>query len=170
MDEHGKQLFLQLIQDNRARIYRLCKAYARCNEDLQDLFQEVLFNLWKSRSTFKGDSQITTWLYRVTLNVCMQYSMRLQRGSGLRLERIPLISDEANAEQRLEQQEQIALLYECIGKLNEVDKTLMLLYLEDLPYRDIGLVMGLSENNIAQKVNRIKHKLFQCLKNCDYAG
>jgi RNA polymerase sigma-70 factor (ECF subfamily) len=152
------------IHENKSRIYRLCRAYAGDTQEQQDLFQEVVFNLWKAKDSFRGDAQESTWLYRVTLNVCLRYALQRNRQAKVRLESVQFVSREHNAQQQLEQEEQVTLLYNCISKLNEIDRTVVLLYMEDVPYRQVADITGLTENNIAQRVSRIKSKLLQCLK------
>jgi RNA polymerase sigma factor (sigma-70 family) len=166
MNRANAELFSRLISDNSQRIYRICRAYARQKEDQEDLFGEVVFQLWKSLASFRNECHIHTWLYRITLNVCMRQSVRQRkwRFSSKPLEGIQFISDTTSAQQDLEKQEILQQLYACLDALPETDKSLVLLFMEDLPYREIAHITGLSENNVAQKLSRIKKKLFTCLQ------
>lgn len=155
--------FEEILEKNKHKIYRICKIYAVSPIEPQDLFQEVVFQIWKSYSTFKGTSHISTWIYRISLNVCLRSKMKFDKKNNkmLRLESIQFLTpkhipDESN-------QERYQFLRDCISSLNEADKSIVILYLEDLSYKEIASITGLSENHIAVKMKRIRKKLFDCI-------
>ncbi|GAB2532538.1 RNA polymerase sigma factor [Rufibacter soli] len=158
-------LFLQLLQSNKDRMFRICRSYAPDHQAAQDLFQETVLQLWKALPGFRGEAQVQTWVYRVTLNVCLQARLRHQKdqrrtkslGDSLQFLELPQEAPDPYTEERLQ------ALHACIQKLNESDRSLVLLYLEDLPYKEIASVTGLSENHVAVKMKRIREKLFTCL-------
>lgn len=157
-----QQLFIDILDKNKESIFRLCKAYTDSHEDAKDLFQEVLINVWKSLPSFQNRSAPGTWVYRIAVNVCLRAKEKDKRrktifggDTAVKLEKVQ-ISDAPKT--------QYQDLYTCIHRLNDTDKSLILLYLEDISYKEISAITGLTENNIAVKILRIKTKLFQCLK------
>jgi RNA polymerase sigma factor (sigma-70 family) len=167
MGEDFKCIFGKIIEDNKQRIIRICWAYSQNKEDQKDLFQEVALNLWKSLPSFRKEARLDTWVYRVCLNVCMQYAMKLNKSKSVRVdfEGIEIFDDSADLYYNLENFEKIKILYECISKLNDAEKSLVLLFLEDLSYKTISEVTGITENHVAVKLSRIKKKLFNCINN-----
>jgi RNA polymerase sigma factor (sigma-70 family) len=152
--------FNALVEANKSNIWRLCRMYAKDMDTCKDLFQDVLVEVWKSLKLFKGDSKIETWIYRVTVNTCIRMSLRLKKYEreisldefAVNLQTLP---DNGN--------EKYEALYHCIGRLNTIDKTLVGLFLEELPYKEIASVMGINENHVAVKISRVKKALFTCL-------
>ena len=168
MTKELENIFLKALEEHQHKLLRICSVYAKDNEDSKDLYQEVLVNIWKSLPTFKGNSNIGTWMYRITLNVCLRLKTKEIRKQNklLRLDDQAItIHKTINPEdgQNL-QREQLMHLRECIKKLNEADKAVITLYLEELPYKEISNITGLNENTIASKIKRIKKKLLNCLK------
>lgn len=155
--------FEQILEENKAKIYRICRIYAVAPIEPQDLFQEVVFHLWKSLSTFKGKSSVGTWVYRIALNVCHRSKMKLERKNGktVRLESIQFVPIDEPADQN--QQEKYQILRKCISALDESDQSIIILYLEELPYKEIAAITGLSANHIAVKMKRIRKKLLDCI-------
>jgi RNA polymerase sigma factor (sigma-70 family) len=152
--------FMRLLNENKARIMRLCAVYAASREDREDLFQEITIQIWKSFGSFRGESQISTWLYRIALNVAMRFASRSkrQREHITRvewIEELPLV----HAEHDAATQERIEQLQHCIAALPEADRSLMVLYLEECSYKEIAAITGLSESNVGVKLNRLKSKL-----------
>jgi RNA polymerase sigma factor (sigma-70 family) len=148
--------FIQLIQENQRIIHKVCRMYVQRPEDRDDLFQEITLQAWKSYPRFKGNARFSTWLYRVALNTAITHYRKQKRNpithsdiTGYEIQEAPSDSTEA----------QFHLMYKAIGELSEVDKALVLLYLEDYPYDDIAQMMGITPNHVAVKMNRIKSKL-----------
>lgn len=167
----GKDLentFLNALEEHRHKLLRICSVYAKDEDDTKDLFQEVLVNIWKSMPSFKGNSHIGTWMYRITLNVCLRLKTKeiKKQKKLLRMDSraINIHKTYASTDEQKEQQKQLAQLRECIKKLNEADRAVITLYLEELPYKEISNITGLTENNIAVKIKRIKTKLLNCLR------
>ncbi|MBW1296310.1 RNA polymerase sigma factor [Aquimarina litoralis] len=157
------ETFEKLLEDNKEKIYRICKIYAVSPLEPQDLFQEVIFAIWKSISNFKGNSSIDTWVYRITLNVCLRSKQKSEKTylKTLRLESIQFIPSEPPIDNN--QEEKYNELITCISKLNEENKSIVILYLEGLKYKEIAEITGLTENHIAVKMKRIKKNLLNCL-------
>jgi len=155
--------FEQVLEENKAKIYRICRIYAVAPIEPQDLFQEVVFHLWKSLPTFKGKSNISTWVYKIALNVCHRSKMKLERKNGktVRLESIQFTPIASPLQE--DQQERYQLLRQCISTLDESDQSIIILYLEELPYKEIAVITGLSANHIAVKMKRIRKKLLDCI-------
>jgi len=155
--------FEQILEENKNKIFRICRIYATLPIEPQDLFQEVIFQIWKSLESFKGQSSINTWVYKITINVCLRYKMKLDKSNNkkVRFESIHFIP----AEEEIDafEQEKFNYLKECISTLNETDTSIIVLYLDDLSYKEITVITGLSENHIAVKMKRIRKKLFECI-------
>jgi RNA polymerase sigma-70 factor (ECF subfamily) len=165
MNKRNDEQFLETLEQNKKTILRICRVYASNKQDQEDLFGEVVFQLWKSMTSFREDAHINTWFYRVTLHVCMRHALKLNKTDKkkLKLEGIQFEHPDPDAQQQMEKEEKTAQLYSCIALLPEPDKSVILLFLEDLSYKQIFHITGISENNVAQKINRIKKKLFGCL-------
>jgi RNA polymerase sigma-70 factor (ECF subfamily) len=157
--------FEQIIEENKGKIYRICKIYSISPLEPQDLFQEVLYAIWKSIPTFKGNSNISTWIYRITLNVCLRSKQKLEKKNfkTVRLESIQFVPVEISLDTT--QQEKHNALISCISSLNENDKSIIILYLEELKYKEIAEITGIKENHIAVKMKRIKKTLLNCITN-----
>ena len=157
--------FEQIIEENKGKIYRICKIYSVSPLEPQDLFQEVLYAIWKSISTFNGNSNINTWIYRITLNVCLRSKQKLEKKNfkTVRLESIQFVPVEISLDTT--QQEKHNALISCISSLNENDKSIIILYLEELKYKEIAEITGMTENHIAVKMKRIKKTLLNCITN-----
>jgi len=155
--------FEELLEDNTDSIYRICRIYAVSPVEPHDLFQEVVYQIWKSLPGFKGNSNISTWVYRIALNVCLRSKLKLERSSTktVRLESIHFtpVADSGNETETLKYK----LLRECISTLNDSDTSIIVLYLEELPYKEIAAITGLTENHIAVKMKRIRKLLFECI-------
>src|SRR5258708_33871839 len=163
----GKQIessFLTALEQNQQKLLRVCSVYAEDHEDKKDLFQEALINIWQSMPTFKDKSALSTWMFRVTLNVCLrlQSKQARKRDRFRKLDSIEIgnIKDE---EPNHEEHERLIQLRNCIKKLNDADKSLTTLYLEELSHKEISDITGLTENTVAVKIKRIKMKLLTCI-------
>ena len=138
-----------------AIISHICRAYARDEDDLKDLVQEVTLQLWRSHQSFEGKSQTSTWVYRVTLNVCLSLSRKQQK----RVPTVPLDSQDKPDEAMDPQKEQLDRLNRAIRQLDESDRAVVILYLEDKSYKEMSEILGISISNVGVKVNRLKEKL-----------
>jgi len=153
--------FAELLERNRARIARLSRSWGRSAAEAEDLEAEVHLQLWRSLPGFEGRSAEDTWVYRVTLNTVLLHARRRgRRPSEEPLDSAPPVSDPAPASpQRLEQRERAVRLRAALRRLPEKDRTLVALWLEELPYARIAEVMGLDENRVAVGLHRAKARL-----------
>jgi RNA polymerase sigma-70 factor (ECF subfamily) len=163
MQIQADRTFEQILEENKDKIFRICRIYAVSPIEPQDLFQEVVFQIWKSFSTFKGKSDISTWIYRIALNVCINSKKKLGKNNSkmIRLESIQFVPAADTPDSS--QQEKYLALHGCISTLNEIDQSIVILYLEEQPYKEIALVTGLSENHVAVKMKRIRKVLLDCI-------
>ncbi len=164
MKKEKETIFLSALEQHQEKLLRICTIYSEDDEDTKDLFQEVLVHIWSSMSTFRGDSAIGTWMFRIALNVCLRLKSQhtKNRNRFIRLDSIT-IANFGSAEDSEEQSEKLNSLRRCVKQLKEGDKAVIALYLEGLAYREISTILGLSENHIAVKVRRIKSKLLNCI-------
>jgi len=155
--------FEQILEKNKNKIFRICRIYAALPIEPQDLFQEVIFQIWKSLDSFKGQSSVDTWVYKITINVCLRSKMKLEKSNNktVRFESIHFTAAEKEIDAF--EQEKFNFLKECIAALNESDTSIIVLYLDDLSYKEIAEITGLSENHVAVKMKRIRKKLFECI-------
>ncbi len=164
MKKEQETIFLNALKENQEKLFRICSIYSKDEEDAKDLFQEVLVHIWRSMSTFKGNSAIGTWMFRVALNVCLRFKSRHTKNQNryIRLDSITIANfgSEENSE---EKNEKLNSLRKCVKELNEGDKAIVALYLEGIAYKEISSILGLSENHIAVKIKRIKLKLLNCI-------
>lgn len=150
--------FLVLVNQHQAIIHKICRLYRDSKEDREDLFQEILLQLWKSVSTFDNRSKFSTWMYRVALSTAIAVYRKNRPGILYH----PDLPDRA-AEYEQED-EQYELLFRAVRQLNDADKALILLYLEDLSYKEIAEITGITENNVGVKLKRIRDKIYQSIK------
>jgi len=164
MDQQLEITFLKGLEQNQQKLLRVCSVYAEDVEDKKDLFQEVLINIWQSMPTFQGKSSLSTWMFRVTLNVCLRQRMK-QMKKRMRFRKLDSITigNMSEEEPNHEEQERLIQLRQCIQQLSDADKAVTTLYLEDLSYKEISDITGLTENSVAVKVKRIKMKLLTCI-------
>lgn len=162
--EESETIFLNALEENQEKLFRICSIYSKDHEDAKDLFQEVLIHIWRSMATFKGNSSVSTWMFRIALNVCLRFKTKhtKNQNSFIRLDSMT-ISNFGSEERKEGENQKLIGLRECVKKLNEADKAIVTLYLEGLAYREISNILGLSENHIAVKVKRIKSKLLNCI-------
>ncbi len=163
MQKHSKINFEQILEENKGSIYRICKIYAVNPIEPQDLFQEVVYQLWKALPTFKGKSKINTWIYSIALNVCGRANTRFGKKNSktTQLEAIEFIPKADNIAP--EEELKITALRACIALLKEEERSIVILSLEGLKYKEIGEITGLTENHIAVKMKRIKKILLRCI-------
>lgn len=154
-----EERFLTLLKNNENIIHKVCYLYCRNNEDRKDLAQEVMVQVWKSFSRYDESFKFSTWLYRIALNVAISYHRKKKRKEAtfISTDMVAEISDANNQTNQIEANHK--LLYHFIQQLDDLNKALMLLYLEDNSYKEISAVLGISETNVATKINRIKQKL-----------
>ncbi|MFT4642882.1 MAG: RNA polymerase sigma factor (sigma-70 family) [Candidatus Azotimanducaceae bacterium] len=158
MTQELEKQFVKLLDENQNIIHKVCRVYTNNSDAHKDLFQEVTIQLWKAYPKFRGDAKFSTWMYRVALNTAItlyRKSKRQIQTSDISDFHYKLEYDEYDGEI----EEQMQLLYKAIHQLSDIEKALILLYLEDKPYKEIAETMGITEVNARVKVNRIKTKL-----------
>lgn len=163
MQNKVKPEFEQVLNDNKDKIFRICRIYAVTPIEPEDLFQEVIFHVWKAYSSFESRSSMNTWVYRIALNVCMRYKNKLKNRNEktVRLESIqfePLASTPDYS-----QEEKFKTLNSCVHALNELDQSIVILSLDELSYKEIANITGLTENHIAVKMKRVRKTLLSCI-------
>ncbi|HXD77500.1 MAG TPA: sigma-70 family RNA polymerase sigma factor [Puia sp.] len=157
-DSATQEAFVRLVNDHRGMLYKVCRLYCFSAADRQDLFQEIVVQLWRSYPSFRGDSRVGTWLYRIALNTAITGLRRRRRLiTSVDPERLP--TELQDIQYAAEKEEQLQLLYTAIGRLTEIEKALTMLYLEDKTYQEMEDILGISQNNLRVKMNRIKDKL-----------
>ena len=160
MGNQPDEQFLQLIQTNRGILFKICNAYCKNKANREDLAQEIIYQLWKSGKSFETGQVFSTWMYRVALNVAISYYRKeKQLPVAVPLDDNMDIEDATGAGNLSEAN--IQLLQTFIAALKELDKALMILYLEAKSYAEIADIMGITETNVATKISRIKEKLKQ---------
>lgn len=154
-----EQEFIRLLKENKGIIYKICNSYCSKKEDRDDLAQEIIYNLWKSFNNFNAAFKFSTWMYRIALNVAISF---YRQGNKTR-DHIPILEGlivlEEKTEEKAEIEKNIRLLQEFINDLKEIDKAIILLYLDDKSHREISEITGFTETNVATKIHRIKDKL-----------
>src|SRR5690554_5977059 len=163
MENKTEQEFIKQIQQHQNLIHKICRIYTSCEDDHNDLFQEITIQLWKAYPRFRGDAKFTTWAYRVALNTAITLFRKKTKGINTieidsNIHRINI--DEYNYE---EEEEQLRVMYRAIHQLGDIDKALVFMYLEDKNYREISETLGISEVNARVKMNRVKTKLKQII-------
>ena len=159
MEDKEKE-FAQIVKEHKRRIYTVCYMFSKDADEVADLFQEILINMWKGFSSFRGDSSVSTWIWRISLNTCINTSKKSRRS-----ETIPLNVSINPYEDIDEEALQVRQLYDRINRLGLVDRSIILLWLENMTYEEIGAIMGISVKNVSIKIVRIKEKLKQMSNN-----
>ena len=154
MDNKERE-FAQIVLENKRRIYTICYMFSKDADEVNDLFQEILVNLWKGLQSYEGDKFISTWVWRVSLNTCINYSKKQKRA----LEKVPLDVNITLFEDMDDDSMQIRQLYDRINKLGYIDRSIILMWLENLSYDEIGSILGITANNVSVKLVRIREKL-----------
>lgn len=151
-----EQEFMSVIREYERVIYKVCYLYASPNAPLNDLYQDVILNLWKAFTKFRNECKISTWIYRIALNTCISF-IRKEKN----LPEIVTLNREADwmVEENDPIHEMLRQLYRMINQLGQLDKSIILLYLEDKSYDEIAEITGLTITNVATKLSRIKDKL-----------
>lgn len=154
-----KQIFHQFLDQHTGVISKVCRIYADDADEFQDYFQEVVLQLWRSYASFRGDAKSSTWVYRVALNVCLsQLKLKKRRPDRSPLEIAPL-HHLAHQKYDSTQDEQLRKMYAAIRQLKEVDRAIILLYLEKKSYEEIAEIMGVSVSNVGVRISRSKQHL-----------
>ena len=148
--------FVNIVNNHRALIYKVCRLYCADPEDQKDLFQEIILQVWKSIGSFRKESSLSTWMYRVALNTAITHFKKERRFGN----RVPLAGIEIpDIGSRDNNDELLGEMFKAIEDLDKIDKSVILLYLEEKGYDEISSITGLSKSNVGVRINRIKTKL-----------
>ncbi|RSK39142.1 RNA polymerase sigma factor [Mangrovimonas spongiae] len=158
MSKSLEHSFVELLEKHQNIVHKVCRLYTNNQAAHNDLFQEVTIQLWKAYPKFRGDSKFSTWMYRVALNTAITLYRKSTR--RVKTQAFDAVQFKIKAEEydRTEEQ-QLKLMYQAIHELNDIEKALVLLYLEDKNYNEISETLGITEVNARVKMNRVKKKL-----------
>ncbi|WP_194776267.1 RNA polymerase sigma factor [Pararhodonellum marinum] len=158
-EKEQKQIFEKWLIQYRALVFKIVKAYANSLEDQDDLFQEISIQLWHSISSFKGESTPVTWIYRISLNTAIKWSRKSTKHQHDPLEKVEHVLQES----QIPIDPRLDWLYAQIHQLDEIDRSLALLLLDDFSYKEMSNILGISESYVGVKINRIKKQLISKL-------
>ena len=157
-DNDLQTAFLKLVEEHKRLIYKVGLMYAGHGNPLEDTCQDIILNLWKAYPAFRGESQASTWIYRIALNTCVSELRRRQS----RPTTVPLTYDiDSLLDDRGDYRRQVAEMYRLIARLSQMERAIVLLWLDDKSYDEIASILGISKNNVGVKLSRIKQKLQQ---------
>ena len=163
--------FVRQVEANEGIIQKICRLYGHTKPDRDDLFQEIVVQLWRSVPKFRGQSKFSTWVYRVALNTAISDFRRKRRRPALSeagLDCLEISSVPGDTISDADKEEQLNALYAAIRHLTEIDKAIVMLYLENKSYEEMEDILGINSNSLRVKMNRIKEKLRQLTKNISY--
>jgi len=159
----SREAFITIIQENQALVYKVAKLYTNNREDEEDLYQEIVYQLWRSFPAFRNESKISTWMYRIALNTAIAHLNKAKKKGN----HVPI--DEAllnkNDSSDLLIEEQTSILYAHIKQLDTIEKGIILLYLDGKSYEEIASITGFTSTNIGTRLSRIKQKIKTQIKN-----
>jgi RNA polymerase sigma-70 factor (ECF subfamily) len=161
----GSDFYQLYILPYAGIIIKICRAYTNSQEDFEDYYQEVCLQVWRSKDNFNQESEWSTWIYRISLNVCLTYLKR--RKSGDKLIVSDTLPEEAIDDSKAFASDEINELYNAIKHLSETDRAIILLYLEEKTYEEIADIIGSNTNNIGVRIKRIKDRLNKIIKRED---
>ena len=156
-----EEKFLQLLESNTGMIVKIAKAYTATFHERQDLVNDIIYQLWKSAKNFRGDSAVSTWIYRVSLNTSMNYGRKKKKDSRITYtgDPAPAASVSWLAAGDGEDPDETSLLYKCIDEMEGINKAIILLYLDGNSHEQIAEVMGITKTNVGTRMARIKEFL-----------
>jgi RNA polymerase sigma-70 factor (ECF subfamily) len=164
MHPRPESSFLTDLNENIGIVHRVCRAYFfRDADEREDVFQEIMYQLWKSYPRFRGESKISTWMYAVALQTAMTH-VRRNRRKPPHIELTEGSALAADMNEQMHSDEEVHLLYEAIDTLSDVDKAIILLHLEDQSYDEIASITGLTRSNVSVRLVRIKRSLRESLQ------
>ena len=152
-----EQEFSKMVREQKSTIYTVCYMFSNDEDEVSDLFQETLINLWKGYESFRHESKLSTWIYRVAMNTCISAD-RKKRRQGTK---VPLSMDISLYNDEDHETRQVRQLHERIQRLDLIDRALVMMWLEGMNYDEIAEVIGISVKNVGVKLVRIKEKLKQ---------
>ena len=159
MNRNKTDNFLNVIESNKGILYKVANSYCRNNEDRKDLIQEIILQLWKSYDNYNETFKYSTWMYRISLNVAISFYRKENSRKRISNPLTTDILDFSDIETSEEKETNFGILNQIISELNDLNKAVMLLYLEEKSYKEISEIIGITETNVATKIGRIKSKL-----------
>ena len=147
--------FARIVKEHKSTIYMVCYMFSKDEDEVADLFQDILVNLWKGFPKFRGDSSPKTWIYRVSLNTCISVERKKKRKG----ETVPLDMNINLFDDTAEDMKQVRMLQDRISRLGPFDRAIVLLWLENLSYDEIGAIVGITAKNVSVRLFRIKEQL-----------
>ena len=163
MKSEKQKEFLHQLSENQRIIHKICKIYTDNIHDHEDLFQEIVIQTWKSYSNYRGDAKFSTWIYKIGLNTALAlFKKKNHKKEELHenLTHFKIYDDNSHEEKNA----QIQAMYDAIHLLSDVEKALIMMFLEDKPYKEISEILGITEGNARVKMNRAKEKLRNLIK------
>ncbi|WP_431844481.1 RNA polymerase sigma factor [Pedobacter superstes] len=149
-------LFKEIFKSNSKKIYHLCYGYTGDDDAANDLMQETFMKVWQNLEKFRNQAMISTWIYRIAVNTCLSW-LRVEKRQAK--DELTDAIIETKGEELSEKNEQVALLYKCISQLEETERIIISMVLDEISYSEIALISGVSEGNLRVKIHRIKNKL-----------
>jgi RNA polymerase sigma factor (sigma-70 family) len=149
-------LFKEIFKSNSKKIYHLCYGYTGDDDAANDLMQDTFMKVWQNLDKFRNQAMISTWIYRIAVNTCLSW-LRVEKRQAK--DELTDAIIESKEEDISEKNEQVTLLYKCISQLEETERIIISMVLDELPYSEIAEISGVSEGNLRVKIHRIKHKL-----------
>lgn len=157
----GSDFYHSMILPYSGIIIKICRAYTNNQQDFEDYYQEVCLQIWRSRDSYKAQSSWSTWVYKISLNVCLTY-LKKHKNKTVTFTSDPL-PEQVIKDSQTQPEQAIKALYKAIQQLGEIDRAIILLYLEQLSNVEIAEIMGVSANNLGVRILRIKQKLHRIL-------
>ncbi len=162
MDKATEEKFVTLLEENQNIVHKICRLYTNNRDQHNDLFQEITIQLWRAFPKFRGDSKFSTWMYRVGLNTAITLYRKSKR--SIQTQDFDSVMFKISSEEYDDTiEQQLKLMYSAVKELNDIDKALVFLYLEDKNYSEISDTLGITEVNARVKMNRVKKKLKKIL-------
>ncbi|MGN0213688.1 MAG: RNA polymerase sigma factor [Muribaculaceae bacterium] len=152
--------FEQLVKKHKNTIYTVCFMFSKDSEEVNDLFQEVLINIWQGLPSFKGQSKMETWIWRISLNTCISCERKKKKNAT-----VPLTMDVDFFEDKDSDAQQVRMLYDRVHRLKPFDRAIVLLWLEGIAYDEIAAIVGITTSNVATRLFRIREQLKQMSNN-----
>ena len=152
--EPKEQEFTSIVKEHKSTIYTVCYMFSKDADEVNDLFQEILLNMWKGFDGFQGRSNIKTWIYKVALNTCITIDRKKKKRNTVELSLDINLYEDNDSDTK-----QIKLLYDRINKLGPFDRAIILLWLYNMPYDEVGAVVGIAPKNVSVRLVRRKEQL-----------
>ncbi|MBO9693239.1 RNA polymerase sigma factor [Chryseobacterium sp.] len=167
MSNSTETAFLKLVNQHKGILYKASRIYADSVEDREDLQQEILIQLWKSYQTFKGNSEFSTWMYRVAINTAITFLKKEKQRSDNQTD-VPSYFEVQQEDYNPTKDRQLEIFYSAVQELNSLEKAVIFYFMEGMSHKEIGNNLGLSEGNARVKLNRTKEKIQQIIKKSGY--